>query len=55
MFSPFSKLLEILVSQKTNKKKMCFFVTYRKFYSWKVFRLEDINENILVKVTMKLI
>ena len=28
------------------KKAHNFLMTYGKFYSWKAFRLEDINENV---------
>ena len=29
-----------------HKKAHIFLITYGKFNSWKVFRLEDINENV---------
>ena len=41
----FFKLLEILLLPDY-KKAHIFLITYVKFYSWKVFRLEDINENV---------
>ena len=28
------------------KKAHIFLITYVKFYSWKVFRLEDLNKNV---------
>ena len=42
-FSTFFKLLEILIF---DEKARIFLITHGKFPSWKVIRLEDINENV---------
>ncbi len=48
--SDFFKLLKILVSEESSY--FSHDITPGEFYSWKVYRLEDINENVTIAPEM---